>query len=73
MAKNIIIFQNTPGDNNSLIGFKILDKNSTKQFLKAITLLTDANEKFEIDDLILDYDKEKLELLKLKFYQNYLT
>lgn len=65
MAKNIIIFQNIPGDNNSLAGFKILDKFSSNRFLKAVSLLSDAGEKFEIDEMILDYDKEKFEVLKI--------
>lgn len=65
MAKNIIIFQNIPDDNNSLIGFKIFDKISTNRFLKAVSLLSDAGEKFEMNDTLLDYDKEKFEILKI--------
>ena len=65
MAKNIIIFQNTPEDNNSIAGFKILDKNGTKQFLKAVTLLEEANQNFEVNDILIDYDKEKFEIIKI--------
>lgn len=65
MAKNIIIFQNEPGEENTLLGFKILDINSTKQYMKAVSLLSNANEKFEINNMLIDYEMEKFEILKI--------
>jgi len=65
MAKNIVIFQDAPGEENTLLGFKILNTNSTKQLMKAISLLSNANEKFEVDNISVDYDTEKFEVLKI--------
>lgn len=65
MAKNIIIFQDDPGEENTLLGFKILNANSTKQFMKAVSLLSNVNEKFEINNMLIDYEIEKFEILKI--------
>lgn len=65
MAKNIIIFQDSPDDDNTLLGFKILNQKATKQLMKAITLLANANEKFEFNETLIDYDVEKFEIIKV--------
>ena len=65
MTKNIIIFQNSPDEEVSLFGFKIFNQKSAKHFMKAISILANSNEKFEYDNISIDYDVEKFELMKV--------
>ena len=64
MAKNIIIFQDSPGEDKTLLGFKILSPKATKQLMKAITLLSNAGGKFEFNEILVDYDIEKFDIIK---------
>ena len=65
MAKNIIIFQHTPDENNSLFGFKIFNQKTAKQFMHVVSILADSNEKFEFNDSLIDYDVENFEIMKI--------
>ena len=70
MAKNIIIFQDSTTDEEStLFGFKILNQNSTKQFMKSVSLLSNIGEKFDVNNSSIYYDMEKFEVIKISSYE----
>jgi len=65
MAKNIIIYQNISDGDKSLLGFKILNQKAANQFMKAVSLLENSSEKFDFNELSLDYSTENFEIYKI--------